>query len=300
MQESKVEETICVTPTILHTRTKKPITLRRNRTPPLLKLTKVSMNFSDDEDNTSSPPIGYKRTSSRNRLTRRKILSEEYTDSHINEETNKSKDTLLFDNLIEIKEENLKNISMKDIIKRIASLAPDISEHLCNTVDKLNEPATTKNVQKLFDTIKSMKVNAASQKNIRKTRHSKHVTSSDYNNINDVIALFKDFGVNEKKDNSEMSSRNDARSERKEESTSSLKKDSLLCQQRSRISGESDIETFESNSLPINQCDKLDNLRKACSGESTRLRITRSSAKHGVINKESHNIKTRKSKEKST
>ncbi|XP_017879014.1 uncharacterized protein LOC108624081 [Ceratina calcarata] len=79
-QVPNIEETICVTPTVsrTNTRTKKAISIRRNRTPPLLSLTKISMNY-DDEDNTVSPPA--RITRSRSRLTRRKLLAEEYNDT---------------------------------------------------------------------------------------------------------------------------------------------------------------------------------------------------------------------------
>ncbi|XP_076643985.1 uncharacterized protein LOC143354109 isoform X2 [Halictus rubicundus] len=81
VEKSKTDDTICVTPTINNIRTKKPTTFKRIRNPPLLKLSKVSMNFSDDEDNISSPKSEYRRTRSRSKLTRRKIFTEEYSDN---------------------------------------------------------------------------------------------------------------------------------------------------------------------------------------------------------------------------
>lgn len=199
VQNVNIEGTICVTPTIKNTRVKKPITLRRNRTPPLLKLTKVNMNFSDDED-ISLPSSDYKITRSRSKLTRRKILDEEYsaTVNQTEEETNQFKANLLLQELIDIKKHN-SNVSIKEIIEKIALLAPDISEYLYKIVDKINEPATTKNMRKLINAIENLKVNTISQENVRKTRNSKKIISIDCNKINQIIALFKDFDINEER-----------------------------------------------------------------------------------------------------
>ncbi|KOC65264.1 hypothetical protein WH47_09843 [Habropoda laboriosa] len=275
VQEYKVEGSICVTPTTNNTRVKKPITLRRNRTPPLLKLTKVSMAFSDDEDNTPSPPSRYKKTRSSSRLTRRRLLNDEYSDtiSQTKQETKQLKNNLSL--------EGDKNISIKDIIEKVESLAPGISEHLYKVVDKKDEAATTKNVQKLIHTIENLKQSATSQKSARKTRNSKPLISNDYNNINQVIALFQDFGIDEKKNNLDPLNKNDAISGHSKDCMSSVKTDSLSCQKQDRISEESNIENLEQN-----------NYR-----ENTRLRITKNST-NSVKNKQMHNIKTRKSKEK--
>lgn len=199
VQSVNIEGTICVTPTIKNTRAKKPIALRRNRTPPLLKLTKVNMNFSDDED-ISLPSSEYKITRSRSKLTRRKILDEEYstTVNQTKEETNQFKANLLLQELIDIKKHN-SNVSIKEIIEKIALLAPDISEHLYKIIDKIDEPATTKNMRKLINAIENLKVNTISQENVRKTRNSKKIISIDCSKINQVIALFKDFDINEER-----------------------------------------------------------------------------------------------------
>ncbi|OAD58970.1 hypothetical protein WN48_09930 [Eufriesea mexicana] len=287
VQQSNIEESICVTPITNNIRAKKPITLRRNRTPPLLKLTKISMNFSDDEETSSSPP-GYRRTRSHTRLTRRKILDDEYSDTvnKIKQETEQSKNSLSLQELIDV--ECISNVSIKDIIEKIALLAPDISDHLCKILDNIDKPATTKNIQKLINTIKDLKVNTISQKNIRKSRHSKQITSKDYSKINQVIALFKDFDINEKKDNIDPINKKDVISEFDKESVSSIKIETLSCQNQNRIS-EENIEQLEKNNLDSS---------RTCTSENTRLRITKKSTKNSVLNKESHNVKVRKSKEK--
>lgn len=244
------------------------------------------MNFSDDEETSSSPP-GYRRTRSHSRLTRRKLLDDEYSDTinQIKQETEQSKNSLSLQDLIDV--ECNSNVSIKDIIEKIALLAPDISDHLCKILDNVDKPATTTNIQKLINTIKDLKVNITSQKNIRKSRHLKQIPSKDYNKINQVIALFKDFHINEDKDNIDSMNKKDVISEFHKESISSIETETLSCQKQNRID-EENIEKLEKNNL--------DNLR-TCTSENTRLRITRKSTKNSVPNKESYTVKVRKSKE---
>lgn len=248
VHESKKEENICVTPASNNNRTKKPITLRRNRTPPLLKLTKVNMNFSDDEDNDPSPPpSGYRRTRSHTKLIKRKILDEEY-----------------LDNSAKTKESQSNDISMKDIVEKITSVVPDISEYLYKIVDEMDEPATDKSIQKLINTIEDLKIKAASQKYTRKTRLPKQLTSSDYNKINQTIALFKDLTITDRKDNGK-----DIIAEYNE---------SLSC----KTTEESNIGKLDQdNSSFLNRSDKIENLKKIQRNESTKLRVTRNSLKRG-------------------
>ncbi|XP_071871187.1 uncharacterized protein isoform X2 [Bombus fervidus] len=291
VQKSSIEGSICITPIINNTRVKKPITLRRNRTPPLLKLTKVSMNFSDDED-TSSPPSRYKRTRSHSRLTRRKIFDEEYSETinQTEQETNQFKRSLSLQELIDTKQHN-SNVSMKDIIKEIELLAPEISEYLNETIDNVDELATSKNVQKLIKTVEDLKVNTTLQKNSRKTRNSKKATSNDCSKINEVIALFKDFSINKIEDNLNPMNKESATSEFHEGSISFIKRDILSYQKQNRIN-EENTENLDQNNL--------DNMKKTLTrgSENTRLRITRRCMEHNVLNKESHNVRTKKSKEK--
>lgn len=277
IQKSNTESNICITPTINNTRAKKPVTLRRNRTPPLLTLTKVSMNFSDDED-TSSPPSRYGRTRSHNKLIKRKILNEEYSEtvSQTKQETDQSKSNFSVQELIDTKEHN-PNISIKDIIKKVELLAPDISEHLYK-VDNIDEPATTASVQKLIDSVKDLKVNATLQKNAKKTQHSKKANSDDCDKINEVIALFKDFAIN-----------NPTNKKTSEESVSFVKTKSLSYKKQNKTN-EGNTDNLEQNNL--------DKSEKTYKSENTKLKITRKRTEHNVLNKQSYNIRTRKSKEK--
>lgn len=278
MQKLNTESNICITPTINNTRSKKPVTLQRNRTPPLLKLTKVSINFSDNED-TSSPPFRYGKTRSHSKLIKRKILNEEYSEtvSQTEQETNQSKSSFSLQELIDTKEHN-PNILIKDIIKKVELLAPDISEHLYK-VDNIDEPATTENIQKLIDSVKDFKVNATLQKNPRKMRHSKKANTNDCK-INEVIALFKDFVINDPMNKEIVTS---------EESISFVKTNTLSYKKQNR-NNEEKTDNLEQNNL-----DKLEKIYKS---ENTKLKIARKRTEHNVLSKESYNIKTRKSKEK--
>ncbi|XP_076761379.1 uncharacterized protein LOC143429594 [Xylocopa sonorina] len=288
--ESNVEGSICVTPNVSNPRTKKPVTLQRNRTPPLLKLTKVNIEFSDEEDNVPSPPARQKMTRSRGRLTRRKLLEEEYSDpvSQMKEISKQSNTNLSLEELNDMKENN-SIISIKDMIKKITLLAPDISEYLSKTVDEVDEPITTKNVQKLIDTVESLKANVASGKKTKKTRSLK-LHSGDCDKINQVIMLFKDFEINEGKNNSNVINKNDVTPERDEKSVTSVMANPLTCHEQNKINEENSIEKLQQNNL--------DNLKKTSTSESSSLRITRKSAKQTILNKETHSAKSKKLKKK--
>ncbi|CAL7939090.1 unnamed protein product [Xylocopa violacea] len=290
VQESKVEGSICVTPNISNPRTKKPVTLQRNRTPPLLKLTKVNMEFSDEEDNVSTPPARHKMARSRGRLTRRKILEEEYSDSvsQMKQKSKQSKNDLSLKELNDTKENN-SIVSIKDMINKVTLLAPDISEHLSKTVDEVDEPITTKNVQKLIDMVESLKVNVTSGKKAKKTRNLK-LHSSDCDKINQVIMMFKDFEIDEEKNNSNVVNKNDVTPERDEKSASSVMANPLTCHEQNKINEKNSIEKLQQNNL--------DNLKKTCTSESSSLRITRKSAKQAILNKETHSAKSKKLKKK--
>lgn len=197
-QESKAEDSICVTPTTNNARAKKPISLRRNRTPPLLKLTKVSLVYGDEEENNSSPPR-YRRTRSRDKLTRRKILDEEYSEGSgkKEEETQQAGSKSFLEEFVELRRRNFENVTMNDFVDRIALLVPDSAEHLRKIARTVDEPVTNKSIEKFIKTIEILTVNASSQKPVRQTRQSKQLASSDYGKINEVIALFKDLAVDE-------------------------------------------------------------------------------------------------------
>ena len=198
-QEIKAEDSICVTPTTSNPRAKKPISLRRNRTPPLLKLTKVSLVYGDEAENNSSPPR-YKRTRQRDKLTRRKILDEEYSEGSCKkeEETEQAGSKPFLEEFVELRRRNFENVTMNDIVDRIALLVPDSAEQLRKIARTVDEPVTNKSIERFIKTVENLTVNASSQKSVRQTRQmSKQLASSDHGKINEVIALFKDLAVDE-------------------------------------------------------------------------------------------------------
>ncbi|XP_031831921.2 uncharacterized protein LOC116426721 [Nomia melanderi] len=277
--KSKAENIVCVTPIVNNIRTKKPATLKRNRDPPLLKLNKISMNFSDDEDNTFSPQPEFRRTRSRSKLRRRKIFSDEGLDNSTKtkEETNESH-KLSFREFADGQEQNVDNIFMKDIVNKITSLAPDVSEHLHNVADNLEEPATSSNIQKLLKRIEDLKVNAVSHTGTRRTRHSKQLTSSDCSKIDKIIALFNELEIDQQKNN-----------------YGSTKHD-VIPDPNGRINEENSVERLEQNKLTVKQYNKIDNLKKIQVSENTTSRISRKSVKQNTTTKETYNTKPSKSK----
>ncbi|XP_076293989.1 uncharacterized protein LOC143215605 [Lasioglossum baleicum] len=268
VETPKAEDTICVTPTVNNIRTKKPTTVKQKRNPPLLKLNKVSINFSDDEDDIFSPKSEYRRTRSHSKLTRRKIFSEEYSDdpNKTKEEINESRNSSSQE-LSKQQEENVHDVSIKDMVNKVTSLVPGASEYLHKFADELEEPATSNNIQKLIKKIEALKVNAISQKATRTTRHSKQIASIDSTKIDEVIALFKDLKTDEQKDNNGLI-KNEINS----------------------------VERFEENNLCVKQCSKIENLRKIHVSENSKSRTTKKSVKQNIISREAPSTKVKKSK----
>lgn len=163
-----------------------------------MKLNKVSLVYGDEEENNSSPPR-YRRTRSRDKLTRRKILDEEYSEGSgkKEEETQQAGSKSFLEEFVELRRRNFENVTMNDFVDRIALLVPDSAEHLRKIARTVDEPVTNKSIEKFIKTIEILTVNASSQKPVRQTRQSKQLASSDYGKINEVIALFKDLAVDE-------------------------------------------------------------------------------------------------------
>nr|XP_033329554.1 uncharacterized protein LOC117222141 [Megalopta genalis] len=247
----RTEDAICVTPIINNSQIQRPTTLKRIRNPPFLKLSKVSMNFSDDSDDEdiSSPKSQHRGTRSRNKLTKRKIFNEENSDSvsKTKEGTNESRSS---SQKLKQQNENIDNVSMKDVVNKATSLVPNISDYLHNFADELEEPATNSNIQKLIKKIETLKINAMSQKATRSTRRSKQVISIDSTKIDEIIALFKDLKTEKRKDNNCLVSE-------------------IISDQR---------RTSEGDSIEI--------LEEINTGKNTRTRITRKSSKQNVITRE--------------
>lgn len=192
-----IDPSICVTPSAQDRRAKKPASVRRRKSPVALKLTKINMIWSDDEDDDSlSPPATYSNRKSKSctNLVRRKILEEDLADdvAKLNIEDSASKETKL-----ENEDRNsTQKESTKDIMIKVTSLVPDISKSLMNLVDKTDLPATMENIDKLIENVENLKIKSKTRKSIKDT---KQLTVADYNkNIDQAIELLKDMAIKEK------------------------------------------------------------------------------------------------------
>jgi len=192
-----IDPSVCVTPVQNH-RVKKPLSIRRRKSPVPLKITKINMIWSDDEDDDSlsPPPATYsnRKSKSRTNLVRRKILEEELVDDAA---------SLNIENLKKIKSENLnedrnstQRKSIKDIMINVTSLVPDISKNLMHLVDKFDLPATMENINKLIENVESLKIKSKTRR--KSVKDTKQLTITDYNrNIDQAIELLKDMAINE-------------------------------------------------------------------------------------------------------
>ncbi|KAL6257939.1 hypothetical protein P5V15_011538 [Pogonomyrmex californicus] len=194
---------VCVTPSVQNRRPKKPLSIRRRRSPKALKITKINMIWSDDEDddNTSPPPVTYsnKKLKSRTNLIRRKILEEDLTDDPVNLNTEDSMSKEIKSENLDEDKNNTHRKSIKDIMIKVVSLVPDISQNLMNLVDKSDVPVTTENIDKLIEKVESLKINSKTTQRKRSVRDTKQLTVTDYNaNINQAIELLKNMAIEEK------------------------------------------------------------------------------------------------------
>lgn len=200
-----IDPSVCVTPT-QNPRVKKPGSVRRRKSPVALKITKVNMIWSDDEDDDSlSPPPPAKsnqpKSKSRTNLVRRKILEEDLADdiANLNIKDSASKETKL-KNMNEDRN-SMQKKSIRDIMIKVTSLVPDISEHL-NLVDETNVPATMENIDKLIEDVENLKIKSKTRKKIKDMNQ---LTDTTYNEkINQVIKFLKEIkeNINENIDSS--------------------------------------------------------------------------------------------------
>ncbi|XP_011707720.1 PREDICTED: uncharacterized protein LOC105462662 [Wasmannia auropunctata] len=199
-----IDPKVCVTP-CAQNRASKPLSVRRRKSPRVLKIPKINLIWSDDEDdNSASPPppprpssVTYtnKKSKSRTNLVKRKILEEDLVDDVASlsiEDSKETKSESLNEN-----ENSMQEKSTRDIMIKVTSLVPDISKNLMNLVDKSDLPATMENVEKLIENIESLKIKSNTRrKNVRDT---KLLTVADFNrNINRAVELLKDMTINEK------------------------------------------------------------------------------------------------------
>lgn len=194
-----IDPNVCVTPSAQNHRAKKPVSIRRRKSPVALKITKVNMIWSDDEDDDSlSPPATYsnRKFKPRTNLVKRKILEEDLADdlANLNIKDSVSKETNLED-LNEDRNSTQKK-SIRDIMIKVTSFVPDISKSLMNLI-KTDLPATMDNIDKLIESVENLKIKSKTRKSVKDT---KQLTVADYNkNIDQAVELLKDMAIKEKK-----------------------------------------------------------------------------------------------------
>lgn len=193
-----IDPNVCVTPSQNY-RVKKPVSIRRRKSPVALKLTKVNMIWSDDEDDDSlSPPATHsnRKFKPRTNLVKRKILEEDLADdvANLNIEDSVSKETKLED--LNEDRSNIQMKSIRDVMTKVTSVVPDISKSLMNLIET-DSPATIDNIDKLIESVEKLKIKSKTRKSVKDT---KQLTAADYNkNIDQAIELLKDMAVKENK-----------------------------------------------------------------------------------------------------
>jgi len=111
-------------------------------------------------------------------------------------------------NIEDLKETKSKNLnedrnstqrkSIRDIMINVTSLVPDISKNLMHLVDKSDLPATMENIDKLIESVESLKIKSKTKR--KSVKDTKQLTITDYNrNIDQAIELLKDMTINENK-----------------------------------------------------------------------------------------------------
>lgn len=193
------DPSVCVTPSIQNHRAKKPVTIRRKKSPVALKITKINLIWSDDEDDDSfsPPPATYAngKSKSHTNLVSRKILEEDLADDVANLNIEDSVKETKLENSNEDRNSTQKK-STKDIMIKVTSLVPDISKSLMDLVNETNSPATTENIDKLIENVENLKIKSKTRKRIKDT---KQLTVADYNkNIDQAIELLKNMSIKEK------------------------------------------------------------------------------------------------------
>lgn len=209
--QEKLKQEICFTP-VTHNHIKKPISIRRNKTPPLLKLKKINIDLSDEENDNSpckleneisseTPPVSHTKS------VRRKIFEEEYL-----ENTNvpnkkaismENKSVPVLDKGTD--EEKTKDTSIKNVITKVAPLVPDISDHLNKIAHNLDVPVTNETIEKLFDMVDNLGINSRiPQRRLRSKGVSRLNVSSSDAKVKDTIALFKKIVISEVASNDDI------------------------------------------------------------------------------------------------
>ncbi|EFN68432.1 hypothetical protein EAG_10405 [Camponotus floridanus] len=203
--KASTDSNVCVTPSAQNHQPKKPLSIRRKRSPVALNVAKINIIWSDDEDDDSlSPPLITRSTRKLKitgaKLTTRKNLEEDLSDddnSNIKDSTPKKTKSEYDLN----GGDSTQKKSTKDIIIKIVPLVPDISETLMDLIDKSDVPATMENIDELIKKVESLKINSRKTPRRMNLGDKTKLTVADHNkNVNQALELLKDIAINEKAD----------------------------------------------------------------------------------------------------
>ncbi|KAL2751492.1 hypothetical protein V1477_000650 [Vespula maculifrons] len=205
--QEKLKQKICVTP-VSHNHLKNPVPIRRNKTPPLLKLKKINIDLSEEENDNSpfnledecETPVSHTKS------VRRKIFEEEYLENtNVPNKKDEMKDKSESALETGTNAEKNENISIKNIITKIIPLVPDISDHLNKIAHNLDIPVTNEAIKKLFEMVDNLEINSRVRQRRLRSKSASHSNVSSDTKIKDTIALFKKIVIAEVATNDDIS-----------------------------------------------------------------------------------------------
>lgn len=205
--QEKLKQKICVTP-VSHNHLKNPVPIRRNKTPPLLKLKKINIDLSEEENDNSpfnledecETPVSHTKS------VRRKIFEEEYLENtNVPNKKDEMKDKSEPALETGTNAEKNENISIKNIITKIIPLVPDISDHLNKIAHNLDIPVTNEAIKKLFEMVDNLEINSRVRQRRLRSKSASHSNASSDTKIKDTIALFKKIVIAEVATNDDIS-----------------------------------------------------------------------------------------------
>ncbi|KMQ90949.1 hypothetical protein RF55_9237 [Lasius niger] len=204
--EVPTNSNVCVTPSVQNHHSKKPLSIRRRRSPIALKITKINMVWSDDEDDDSSSPPLITRAARKSKLQNAKLITRKILEEDLSDDVNSNmKDSvpIITKSEHDLNEDgdSTQRKSIKDIMIKVAPLVPDISQTLMDLIDESNVPATMENIDELIEKVKSLKINSSTTLRRKNFSDKTKLTAVDYNkNVNRALELLKNIEINEKAD----------------------------------------------------------------------------------------------------
>lgn len=197
---------VCVTPSVQN-HPKKPLSIRRRKNPVALKIAKININWSDDEDEDNlSPPLSTRSTRKSKfpgaKLVTRKIL-EDLSDNDNSDIQDSVPKKIELEHDLNGDGNSTQGKSIKDIMIKVTPLVPDISETLMDLIEKSDVPATKENIDELIEKVESLKINLSKTPRKKNFKDKTKLTTVDHNkNVDRAIELLKNVTIIEKADES--------------------------------------------------------------------------------------------------